>query len=257
MNVVARRKPDVAAHSGTAGTAVDARSAAASGYARPAVAPPVILDDAGVPIPFGTRWGGNLPPESLYSVDRHPERFAPLLSVADALIAHLRRIYDVSVDTSGAFPDREPKDLGSIRDDIAVRRVVRLAPSRMDAAPLTFVYTEYPSVELEAGAFLVSRFPDCGCEACDEDWSSVADKLEEAVFAVVNGAFTETLSGRWLTTRLGRSDGESRYGCRVKDLRYSPSYIAKARRTLKPLTAGWQPWPRRLRTVPTADGSSP
>ena len=41
---------------------------------------------------------GRVAPADTYSVDTHPERFAALHTVADALIAHLRNTYDVEVD---------------------------------------------------------------------------------------------------------------------------------------------------------------
>lgn len=39
--------------------------------------------------------GQGSPPEDTYSVDTHPERFAPPHTVAEALIGHLRETYDV------------------------------------------------------------------------------------------------------------------------------------------------------------------
>ena len=56
-----------------------------SSYVRPLIEAPVFRDADGAVINYGSRWHGS-PPEDTYSVDTHPERFAPLHVVADALI---------------------------------------------------------------------------------------------------------------------------------------------------------------------------
>lgn len=67
-----------------------------SSYVRPSIDTPVFHDTDGQVVNYGNRWGGP-PPEESYSVDTHPERFAPLHAVADSLIAHLRDTYDVEL----------------------------------------------------------------------------------------------------------------------------------------------------------------
>lgn len=57
-----------------------------SPYLRPTIESPIFLDAEGQVIDYGNRWGGS-PPEDTYSVDTHPERFAPIHAIADALIA--------------------------------------------------------------------------------------------------------------------------------------------------------------------------
>lgn len=68
-----------------------------TGYARPEIPVQVFRDAAGQIIEYGNRWGAGAPPEDSYSVDTHPERFAPLHTVAEALIAHLTAGYDTAV----------------------------------------------------------------------------------------------------------------------------------------------------------------
>ena len=46
------------------------------------------------------------------------------------------------------------------------------------SAALTFVYTSFPSVLVQAGLLHDFSFPSCGCDACDETWESSADGLE-------------------------------------------------------------------------------
>ena len=54
-------------------------------YERPRWGEPVFRDSAGAVVVYGSRWGQDGPPADTYSVDTHPERFAPLHVVADAL----------------------------------------------------------------------------------------------------------------------------------------------------------------------------
>ena len=63
-------------------------------YERPVWRDPVFRDAAGAIIEYGSRWGQDRPPPETYSVDSHPERFAPLHMVADALIDHFTQNFD-------------------------------------------------------------------------------------------------------------------------------------------------------------------
>lgn len=65
-------------------------------YRRTSIDAAVFRDADGRVIEYGNRWGGWFP-EDTYSVETHPERFAPLDMVADALIAQLSVTYDVDV----------------------------------------------------------------------------------------------------------------------------------------------------------------
>src|SRR4051812_1889718 len=116
-----------------------------SSYIRPIVAEQTFRDDPGHIIEYGERWGHGSPPEDSYSVESNLERFAPLYTVADALIAHLRAEHNVDVSEDPAHA----ADLLRDRDDVI--RAVRLTPSNGDAALLTFVFTSFPSVIVHAG----------------------------------------------------------------------------------------------------------
>ena len=68
-----------------------------SSCTRPSIDTPVFVTDRSghrLRQPFGA----GHPPEDTYSVDTHPERFAPVHTVADALIADLVTLNDVSVE---------------------------------------------------------------------------------------------------------------------------------------------------------------
>lgn len=162
------------------------------GYVRPPIETATFRDVDGAVIDYGERWEelGGHPPEDSYSVDSNTERFAPLHTVAEALIEYLAATYDVTVDEGFAVASAsqhapDPED---------VVRAVRLTPARTAAAPLTFVLTSYPSVILDAGVLCSFAHPSCGCDACDETWEDAADDLEWQVLAVAGGGLKEYVS---------------------------------------------------------------
>src|SRR5580765_5529275 len=159
-----------------------------SEYVRPVIAAKLCRDADGSVIAYGSRWGIEGPPEDTYSVDSHPERFEPVHRIAEALIEYLQREYDVQIidDLSCA---------ADVRYNVNARRAVRVAPRSSDAASLTFVFTDYPGVVVHAGLLHDFLYPQCGCDACDENWESVADELERTVLAVVSGGYREEVRG--------------------------------------------------------------
>jgi hypothetical protein len=212
-------------------------------YVRPTVVAETYRDANGAVIPYGHRWGSDGPPEDTYSVDTHPERFAPLHRIADALIEHLRRDYLVEVtdDLSCALDLRRPW--------VGALRAVRVVPAAADAAALTFVFTAYPGVIVHAGLLHDFVLPGCGCDACDETWQSVADELESIVQTVTSGGYREEVrdgpQGPWIWSYLRAPDGSHNSsggsdatGEEGADLRAAAARLAE-------LPGGWAPWPPR------------
>ncbi|MFC7404107.1 DUF6226 family protein [Georgenia alba] len=210
-----------------------------SAYVRPPLPRQVFRDADGKPFEYGERWGVGGPPEETYSHDSHPERFAPLHEVADALVEHLVATYDVELRT-------EPWDRAAERRWQDAARVVGLRPRASEAAPLTLVYTDYPGLLLEAGELTTFHFPNCGCDACDEPLAVQVDELEQHAFAVVEGRFAEWVrvgAARWEWHWIGLSDGEASGEGRS---RMPWPTVWSVRRRLGSLPDGrWQPWPRR------------
>lgn len=87
-------------------------------------------DAFGAVIPYRARWTGP-PPDDSYSRLSNPERFAPLQTIADALIQHLVADYRVDIARSGSS--------------------VSVTPDRADAAPLLLRYRDFPGVEVPGG----------------------------------------------------------------------------------------------------------
>ncbi|WP_345217140.1 DUF6226 family protein [Georgenia halophila] len=209
-----------------------------SAYVRPPLPSQVFHEADGTPFVYGERWGCGDPPEESYSRVSHPERFAPLHDVADALVEHLANTYDVQV--------REGDGPGENRGAV-VRRACVLTPASAAAAPLTLLWTDHPSVVLRAGLLAEDISPACGCDACDEPLEAQVEDLEEYVLGVAAGHLTEWVRGRvtWVGFRLEAVDGH-RSGESRSDM--SSAAVRDARHRLAALPAGrWQPWPLKDR----------
>ncbi|MFE5670196.1 DUF6226 family protein [Agromyces sp. NPDC056523] len=209
-------------------------------YRRPPIESPIFRDEDGTPIAYGRRWDGGDPPPESYSRTSHLDRFRPLHEVAEALIAHLVEEYAVAVDDG---PDLA-SDMVHPRDDVV--RAIRITPADAAAAPLTFVFTSFPSVILHAGALHDFLFPVCGCDACDEDVDYLAGDLEWHVQAVVDGGYREHVvpsSGHGVAFSLSVPGVGTQSGSvRADDL---PREAVAAALAALPPDGRWAPWPRR------------
>ncbi|WP_404474752.1 DUF6226 family protein [Microbacterium aerolatum] len=210
-----------------------------SSYVRPPIDAPVFRDADGQIINYGRRWHGS-PPEDTYSVDTHPERFAPIHSVADALITYLCDTYDVEVD----------EDVETATDLLRpahhhVVRAVRLQPNDPACASLTLVFTAYPGIYMHAGLLHDFHYPACGCDACDSTWEGEADDLEQQVLAVVAGNYRESIERGlrpWVSYAFTYSDGASSGRSCAQDL--PADRLKAAKPILRDRTEGWVSWPR-------------
>lgn len=162
-------------------------------YRRPDVEIETFLDETGDPIPYGHHgWWDDGPPQDAYSRCVHPERFAPIRQVGEALVDHLRSAHDVDV--------AESIDAGV--------RTLRLRPNGGQGAPMTLTVSldGVSAVTLHAGHRFEARWPDCGCDACDEDVADLLDDLESTVLAVAAGRLSEWRTGPDPTSPLVRDD---------------------------------------------------
>lgn len=208
-----------------------------SSYLRPSIDVPVFRDAYGKLIDYGNRWSGS-PPNEAYSVDTHPERFAPLHTVADALIAYLRDTYDIQViegeETAADLLHPAPE----------VVRAVRIRPNDPACAALTFVFTAYPGIFLHAGLLHDFHYPACGCDACDSSWVAEADRLEQQVLAVVTGYYREGIERGlrpWVEYAFSDPDGGTSGRSRAQDI--PAQRLKSAKPILRNLTEGWAAWP--------------
>ena len=203
-------------------------------FARPALAIPEFVDDDGRVIDYGSRWAGGSPPDDAYSRVSHPERFAPVLTVVDALVDHLETWYVVDVDRRAGESDA---------------RVVHLRPTT--GAAITIAATA-ESVSIEAGALFRDLAPGCTCDACDETAETVADQLEETLLAIAAGGLREVFpvgQQRWLHTRILTPDGGGRSSSGEPGPSLSPERLDDAAELLGHLRDGW--WPAwSLRAAP-------
>jgi hypothetical protein len=209
-------------------------------YQRPSIDAPVFRDADGQVIDYGNRWGGS-PPEDTYSVETHPERFAPLHTVAEALIAHLRDTYDVEVDEG---VETAADLLRPAYHEVV--RAVRIRPDGLACASLTFVFTAYPGIYMHAGLLNDFQYPVCGCDACDSTWDYEAGELEKQVQAVVTGQYRESIGQRalrpWVEHASTYPDGGGRSGGSLaQDI--PAERIKAAKPILRTVAEGWAAWP--------------
>ncbi|ANC31596.1 DUF6226 family protein [Isoptericola dokdonensis] len=222
-------------------------------YVRPPLPREVFLDDAGRPFTYGDRWGDDGPPEDAYSVVTHPERFAALHPVADTLLVHLAATYagDVAELSPADLTTHTPAApahpaLAGWGDVERLLRVVVLRPHRAGAAPISIAWTDYPGVEVRAGALVRRSFPSCGCDACDDSVESMADDLEALVLGVAAGRAREWVRSAgplscWVGFSTDHDDGEWESGETRHDRR--DPQVRAARALLRSLPHGrWQPW---------------
>lgn len=208
-----------------------------SAYRRPPIPATVYRDAEGEVIRYGERWGHDGPPEGSYSRTSNLERFLPLQTIADALIAHLSETFDVTVEHDPALA----AELLQPRDDVA--RAVRLTPT--SGAPLTFVFTTFPSVLVHAGELLDLLYPFCGCDACDESVATLADELESQVLAVPAGGFHESIDGLGARAESLLEDAQRGSIGGLRSTEELPD--ERIERARKVLAGGehWGPWPQR------------
>jgi len=204
-------------------------------FARPVLTVPEFLDDDGRVIEYGSRWSGGSPPDDAYSRTSHLERFAPMLTVVDALADHLETWYAVDVDR---------------RVDEQGTRVFRLRP--MTGAPLTITATA-ESIGIEAGALFQEMVPGCTCDACDESAETVADQVEETLLSIAAGGLREVFpvgQRRWLHTRIRTVDGGGRSSGGEPGPSVPPERLDAAAELLAGLSDGW--WPAWSLRAPRA-----
>lgn len=150
-------------------------------YRRPSLAIAEMRDASGELIPYGLRWGEDEPPDEAYSACAHPERFEPVSVVGHALVDYLAAAYEV--DRADAVIDGHAQ--------------TRLTPKLGGGTTLTFIFgsEDLPGVTVQAGWRFDGRWPDCGCDACDDDVKDLIDELESTVLTIVEGGMSEWRTG--------------------------------------------------------------
>ncbi len=168
------------------------------------------------------------PPEEAYSRVTNPERFAPVLTAARALLDRLEVTYHVRREVG----DRS--DFGPHAPDFT--EIVRLVPAG-DGGSLAVGFTDFPGAFVRIGHGLVEGYPSCGCDACDEQADDLVDELEHFVDAFVNGGVSETLTRRTYEHTIVRTDGEGSGWSRLQRDEW---------KEIGPLgTTMWPAWPIR------------
>ena len=195
-------------------------------FPRPVFSAKILRDEDGHEVSYGSRWDGSVPPEEAYSRVTNPARFAPLALDVDALTGYLRTWYlvDVAVEMTGVGAQR-----------------ATFHPTT--GTPMT-ITVNADSATLEAGALFIQTFPNCSCDACDEDAHTAADDLERHVLAIAAGGFREIYPighRQWALTGFHYLDGTSTTNGGAPHPQHTTTSPHEAEQALAHLTDGW--WP--------------
>ncbi|MBO1330137.1 DUF6226 family protein [Streptomyces sp. VRA16 Mangrove soil] len=132
-----------------------------------------------------------------YSRCLDPGKYRILAARADAWTRALCRLGLATAD-----PVTDPAALWRRKPDVDVTDAVLLRPVRAGAMPLVFGFAavdDVPRTVVVVGAgepaVEAQRVPDCGCDACDDGSKGLLELLDEAVTAVVTGAFVRVDDG--------------------------------------------------------------
>ena len=146
------------------------------------------------------------PPDEAYSRVTNPERFRPLHEAALGLVERLKADFDVKVEEGYDLPfpriHKSELDLPS----------VRLTPYDPDCAPISIAFTDFPGIIIRLGKWKEEPFPDCGCDACDEDADEEIEAMTEIFESVTGGGFLEAI-------RIPRFLGDGWVGSALRDMR--------------------------------------
>jgi hypothetical protein len=168
------------------------------------------------------------PDPEAYGRVTNPYRYRVVAEEAKALISRLAEAYDVVRSVSAAEVDF-PECKGSGRDTI------RLVPSQ--GVPLTFALTDLPGVFVGFGSWGQETFPDCGCDACDEQPAEVVRRMTELVETAIGGGYEEELTKRVLRRSFVGQWGRSARETRLKRGEWQHHGQLGTHR--------WPQWPRR------------
>ncbi|HEY2665640.1 MAG TPA: DUF6226 family protein [Actinomycetota bacterium] len=185
------------------------------------------------------RWGIEGPPPEAYSRVTNPERFRPLHSFTEGLVAQLEARFDVE-RTEGYGLDAELERTGTARPTI------RLTPRSPRTAPLVFAFSPFPGVVTRSGQWQVDPFPSCGCDACDEDAEDGIERLTWLVDQVTGGRFREALDLPAVGPALQRIELWSLDGSRQgSERRLERADAQRLRSEADQATFDWEAWPVR------------
>lgn len=190
----------------------------------------------------GNKWGLAGPPPEAYSRVTNPGRFQPLHPAALGVLERLQAQFDVErVEGFGLDEEMEKVDLA--------RTSIKLTPVDRSAAPIVVVFTSFPGLMVRCGRWLVTPFPSCGCDACDETAEGQEQRLTELIDNVVNGRFRESIRIPFLGSArqefaLGPANpanpANPAWGWSSIDRSRARALVGKGNRSFD-----WQPWPRR------------
>jgi hypothetical protein len=218
-------------------------------YVRPTLPAKSFADERGRPIAYGrarrvvpsAHW-----PRGGANDFNDQERYAPIGTVAHALVTFLETTFEVAVDKD--VPP-SPFAFFPILRSADPERLVHVRPAFDDQAPIIIAIGGQPGrLDVYAGCFSSFDMWFCGCDACDEPWEDTADWLENAILSVAAGELRERISHRpFARARFQLGGDASRLARGVHPVgNVDPGVLRETRNTLDSLPDGtWQPYSLR------------
>lgn len=131
------------------------------------------------------------PDDDAYSRVTNPQRFAPLHDIARQTVDELLARFDASAaDDHGVVTNGE---------SLTIDRRLRVTPLHGGGGTIVVELTPFPGLIVRLGRWHSFNFPQCGCDACDEQVPDIEVELVQIVAAFVNGHFAESLTSARLS----------------------------------------------------------
>jgi hypothetical protein len=191
--------------------------------------------------------GGDNDAVSRYSQVTDPGRFRVMHTAAEGLLARVSAAFEVQL-LEGVIDQQLSGTSAS------PGRTVRIVPADPAAAPVTIHFSDFPGIRTRYGSWVIQSWPDCGCDACDDDPAALAEDLVSEVERVAAGCLEEHLR-RWPRPSLAwclreRMTDTNRFARRSRTIRsswgrLSRDEVRELQRQGGRGRRGWQPWPSR------------
>jgi hypothetical protein len=166
--------------------------------------------------------------EDAYGRVTNPERYRAVVESARELIGALLEAHEAHATSGTAAADFPEWPDGGCE-------TINVVPAA--GAPLVVLITGLPGIIARCGEWTQVSFPECGCDACDEQPVEVIERLRRLIDATVSGRFAEELTRHELRHRFHGEWGHKSSRRRL---------TRRDRRRLgRPRTHHWPPWPAR------------
>ena len=180
-------------------------------------------------------------PSEAYSRVTNPERFLVLHEAAVRLLERLALEFKVE-RTEGHGLDVELENRY-----LVARPSIRMLPQKATAAPLVVVFSAFPGLHIRFGHWCMIAFPNCGCDACNENAEGEIERLTSHINDVTASRFREDIrihpnGNAWRESEFWSVGAHSIQ----QSSRLNPDCARQLVAAGDQLSHHWESWPRRV-----------